>query len=502
MLFPGRMRADLEFLCSPELHGRVSLQPGANVAARFIAAEFQHAGLKPAFGDSFFQTFGLVEPRLEAEKTLITLASSQGGVREFRSGKDFRGGVRMDVSLDASVVFAGYGITAPEYGYDDYAQLDVKGKVVVVFSHEPQESDPASKFLGRGFTLYAGTQHKVQNAQRRGAVLLLIVSDPNGSHRSPFDSGSVPASSQRSSAPLQRPDAAGLPYLTISAAMAEALTAGSGNASLADLQQQIDSTLQPHSKAFPDLTLHVRLVNASVRQGQSRNVVGLLPGSDPALSNEVILIGSHYDHLPDRGETYYPGANDNGSGTVAVMELARVFAAMPKRHRRTIAFASFGSEEELMLGSFYYVDHPVGVTRAMVNLDMIGRNEAETPETAAGKVRISPDTQNEVNVVGTAYSAGLRRLVERAARTQGLAANDKFDHESSQNTLFRCDHLPFLMKGIPAVWIFGGWHPGYHEPTDTVSRINFEKLTRVTQTTLELIQYLADSGTVPEFVRR
>jgi Zn-dependent M28 family amino/carboxypeptidase len=232
----------------------------------------------------------------------------------------------------------------------------------------------------------------------------------------------------------------------------------------------------------------------------SHNVAALLPGSDPTLSAETIIINSHYDHLPNRGETHYPGANDNSSGTAAMLELARAFAAAPTKPRRSLLFISFGSEEEGLLGSYHYVEHPLrplASTLAVLNLDMIARDEAHVPATA-GKVNIPADTSNTINLIGGGYSADLLRAVRRANAVAKLDLDEKYERDSTQNVLFRCDHFPFLLKNVPAVWIFGGFHPGYHEATDTPEKLNWSKIEKVMRLTWQAVWEL-DKGSKPEF---
>jgi Zn-dependent M28 family amino/carboxypeptidase len=227
---------------------------------------------------------------------------------------------------------------------------------------------------------------------------------------------------------------------------------------------------------------------------------GLLPGSDPRLRDETILVTSHYDHLGVQGGALYPGANDNGSGTVAMLEVARLLAAAPPA--RSVLFVSFGSEEQLMLGSYHYVARPLrplATTRAVLNLDMIGRNEEHTAE-STGAYDITAGQSDQLNLVGASYSPDLAGLLRReAAGPAGLRLSDKFDRDSSMRALFRCDHLPFLQKGIPAVWLFGGFHPGYHEPADTVDRIDFEKMARTVRLTVDAVRALGTTPAPPAF---
>ena len=496
------MRADLTFLCTPELQGRTSLERGADIAASYVAAEFAKAGLAPINGSQYFQAFPLIEPATNTASASLVLVHN--GQREtFRYGAAFRGGFRDDVSIAAPAAFAGYGITAPEYAYDDYAGLDARGKIVIVFAHEPQEGDPKSIFRGTGLTRYATPRVKAINAQAHGAVALLVAPEPKSTHEPP---AAPPSDGQarrtgviRGFAPGQSDEAISIPSFTVSEATAEKLLGRAPGG----LQQAIDASLKPASMVLAETTLEIHTVNNQRRRAMSRNVIGLLEGSDPALARETILITSHYDHLPNRGESYYPGANDNASGTVAVIELARAFAASPQKPKRSVLFVSFGSEEEGLLGSYYYTMHParpLETTRAVINLDMIARDEAQVPATER-YIKLPADTSNEINLVGGSYSPDLVAVIRRANEHTGLALSDKYDHDSSQNVLFRCDHFPFLLKDVPAVWLFAGFHPGYHEPSDTVDRLNFTKLEKVARLAWGTVWEL-DRSAPPKFAAR
>jgi len=267
------------------------------------------------------------------------------------------------------------------------------------------------------------------------------------------------------------------------------------------VQRAIDAKLEPQSRSFSDAMVRLDTANAEERRGTSMNVVGVLEGGDPVLRSETVMLTAHYDHLGVQNGRVYPGANDNASGTVAVLELARRMAQAGARPKRTLMFAVFGSEEELMLGSFYYVLHPLRPldrTRAVVNLDMIGRDEAHIPQ-SEGAVEIATDTSNRMNLVGGYYSPDLIEVVRRANRAAGMILDTKFDRDYVLNTLFRCDHLPFLLAGVPAVWIFGGFHPGYHEPSDTMDRLNYAKILKAIELAHSAAREVADTARPPRF---
>jgi hypothetical protein len=489
------MRADLEFLCSPPLEGRASLSRGADAAAWFIAAEMRKAGLAPADGSSYLQRFDLVPLRLDRERSAV-LVRRGGSEQRFSPAAVFFPDPAREIDLTLDVVFAGFGITAPEFGYDDYAGLDVRGKAVLVFDHEPREGDPQSAFHGTGFTLHAHAWTKTRNAERHGAAAVLMVTEPVNTHRS------APRAPDRANAPPQAlaRSELGIPRFTLPPEAAAAILAATGRGP-GDWQQDIERTMQPASRPLPGVQVVLRAANNETAAQPSWNVVGLLPGTDPRLRGETILVTAHYDHLGDQNGRRYPGANDNGSGIAAMLEAARHVAARPLP--RSVLFVAFGSEEQLMLGAYHYVAHPIRpleTTRAVLNLDMVGRNEAHTPE-SEGAYEISAGRSNQLNLVGAAFSADLARLLEREAAQAGVALSDKFDRDSSMRALFRCDHLPFLQKGIPAVWMFGGFHPGYHEPADTIEELDFDKLSRAVFLTINSVRALARVAPPPRFGR-
>jgi Peptidase family M28/PA domain len=495
-----RLRADVEFLSSNPLEGRVSLGRGADVAALYIAAEFQSVGLAPGAGTEFLQQFPLIAYEPDRKATRLRVARN-GKTVELQEGQDFRGGYWLETKISAPLVFAGYGITAPEYGYDDYAGIDARGKVVLIFDHEPRETDPKSVFNGGGHTRHANSRVKVENARRHGAVAVLLASEPLRKHAGPFDAAAQAASGQplRANAPRQAIQEDSIPLIQLSDRAAAELLGPVGKTP-AELQADIDRNLRPASTPLSNTVVELRTVAANSRRGQSANVVGLLEGSDPALRGETVLITAHYDHLGVQNGHLYPGANDNASGTAGVMELARLFTAST-RPRRSLLFVVFGSEEEGLLGSYYYVAHPLrplGTTRAVLNLDMIARDEAHIPQ-SRGVVEIPADTTNEINLVGVFYSPDLRAAILKANERIGLEVSDKFDRDHDLNALFRCDHFPFLLHDVPAAWFFGGWHPGYHEPSDTIEKLNFSKFEKVLRLAYWSARSIADSDTTPRF---
>jgi hypothetical protein len=471
----------VEALAAPEMEGRGSGTPGADRAAAYIAAEFARAGLKPAGdGGGYLQPFEVVTGirlgpanALDFEGLPAPLPAAPAAARDFIPLSFSAEG-----SVEAEVLFAGYGITAPDLGYDDYAGLDATGKVVLVMTHEPRERDEASPFRRPEAFRHTEARTKVTNAREHGAVAVLLVRDPNNHKDEPDDLvGLRGASSSRSS----------LLAVNVTQALADRLLAA-GGARLTDLQSAIDANLTPRSLPLPGV--RVRLSVDVIRErGRTANVVGVLPGRDPALREEVVVIGAHYDHLGRGGEaslapeafgTIHPGADDNASGTAVVIGLARAFAAAGGA-RRTLVFAAFAGEEMGLLGSSFYARQPplpLEKTAAMLNLDMVGRLR-----------------EGKVLVAGTESAQEWPGILRAAARGLDLTLVMRGDAYGPS------DHTPFALKERPVLFFFTGPHSDYHRPSDTADKINVAGLGRVARLVYRTAAAVAGEPAPPAFVR-
>lgn len=498
-----RLRADLTFLTSEPLQGRLSLERGSDVSIQWLISEFTKAGLKPANNGSYLQAVPLTDFRADREKSGVTI--TKNGVAKIYRSADASASFPKSGRISGPIVFAGFGITAPELKYDDYAGLDVKGKVVLIFDHEPQEDNASSVFSGKGNTRYAGTYVKVRTAQQHGAVAVMLMPEPNRKHPSNEERRArIPGSAQRNSRlPLQTLENGELqiPLVNISEALGKELVANSGQSASA-IHTAIDRDLKPRSAALPGVNADIEIVNSQTKRAESFNVVGLLEGAD--LKNETIIISAHHDH---DGPAFnlgalFPGADDNGSGTVGVVALAHAFMKAGVKPRRSILFAVFAAEERGLLGSYHYADHPlrpIAGTKAVINFDMIGRDEKPSTQTD-GLINIAPDTSNEMNLVGAYYSPDYAKAVEKANEHVGLRLNNKWDMEPALNVFFRSDQYPFVLKDIPAMWWFTGFHPDYHQVTDSVEKINFPKMVKILKLAYRTTWDFANTATPPRFV--
>jgi hypothetical protein len=499
------LKGHVYFLASDAMGGRDSLSPEGRIAAEYIAGFYHRAGLK-AVGDngSYFQSFPMTAGHIDREHTYLraSIGGKDGTVtRDFAMGPDYTLGRQgnVDAAVRAPLVFAGYGIAAPEYAYDDFKGIDVRGKVVMVLTHEPQEHDAKSRFKGRYNTVHAFNWWKPEVIRQHGAAGILMVQEKipdRKTVRKPSGPTNGQIRTDRGSHALTSPfwD---LPFFTLSRQAADELLRPSGQ-TIDQLQDEIDRSGQPHSMPVPDVTVDLRRAIANREVVQTRNVVGVIQGSDPTLKDEYVLVTGHYDHVGQSGPFIYHGADDNASAVAAVIALAEAFKASPTPPKRSLMFLIFEAEEDGLLGAFHYIGHPIAPldkTVAVLNSDMIGRDE-DDPEwnTTADQNR------NQVNVIGTLYNPDLRRVIDRENQQIGLKLDYKTDSNDPEGWFSRSDHYPFAIKGVPMVLFNTGEHPDYHTANDTWDRINYPKMEKITRLIYLSAKTLANSSTRPQFV--
>ena len=501
------LRRDVSFLTSDTMAGRLTGTSGNRLAGDFIGDRFAQLGLRPLGGNDYRIPFTLVEPTLE--NTGSHRLTINGIVpTTFTFGHDFYP-ERFSASGEQSgaVVFLGFGITAPDLGHDDYGNYDVSQKVVLVLNHEPGENDQSKSFDRTKPSEYGRSVRKAIEAQRRGAVAVLFVSD---SHNHDV-AGNLDTAMERAwpiqvnSAPRYELGAwveqIHIPTIRISTTVADQLVAHVGTtlSELAVIAESVD--FEPH-----DLGTSVTVKTQVSRQTVTvDNLLGLIEGQDDTLRDEWVIIGGHYDHEGTTATNVYHGADDNASGVAGILEIAEAFSLASlagQSPSRSVLFAAWNAEERGLLGSWAYTEMPVtplSDTVAVVNLDMIGRNE----EIPAGRSRrffgLPPQpassNTNSVNILGYSLSNDLRNAAV-AANTVDLAIQFRYDHSQS-NLLRRSDQWPFLARGVPALFVHTGLHPDYHTVRDSADKLNYEKMTRIVQFAYQLAWNLSKSNERP-----
>jgi hypothetical protein len=481
----ARLLEDMKFLASDQLQGRAAENPGLEMAAQFIANRFADLGLRTDFFDGkAFQEFTL-EGSIDAPaaKNSFSVSDPNGTYKTIVLNQQYSPQtLGINGNFDADVVFAGYGITAPDLKYDDYANVDVRGKVVIVLRKEPQADNPKSLFDGTEPSQHALFTTKEINAFKHGAAALILVNDASSEASSP---GSIlPLTSSGGLIKDQ------IPTLFMKRAVVQGWLKTVGR-SLEEIESSIDRELKPQSFVLAGCRAQ-GTVTIERNKLRSMNVLGLLPGKG-ALANQYVVVGAHFDHVGMGGAgslapgtfAVHNGADDNASGTVSLLECAKRLAEDAKqnasRDRRNILFIAFSGEERGLLGSQYYVNHPrfeLEQTVAMLNMDMVGRL-----------------TNNDLTVYGTGTASEFDGMLD--ANNAKLA----FNIQRMPEGLGPSDHESFFRKGISVLHFFTGLHDDYHRPSDDFEKINVKGMARITEMVTELTKQIATAPNRPSFIR-
>lgn len=480
---PEDAKKHLSVLASDEYEGRETGEEGQRKAAKYIAESFKASGLKSVTDNTYFQQVPLVlstpgEVKIEA------------GDKKFVNLKDFYilpFGDELNLEVK-NLLFLGYGISekfdktekpANAIAYDDYKDIDVKGKVLLVLGGEPRDKDSISFISGKKDPSKWSTsfRKKIALARSKGAEALIVVSSNFEANiemmKEYLESPSLDLAPEPNAVKEEEKEK-NIPQAGISAKMAGELLS-SQKLTLDEIKKKIQDTQQ--SVSF-ELNIPFRMqINIKTQKINSENVIGVVEGSD--LKDEVIFITAHYDHLGVQGGKVYNGADDDGSGTVAVMEMAEAFAkAKAAGHgpKRTLVFMTVTGEEKGLLGSSYYTDHPIfpiAKTVCNLNIDMIGRTDDDHKKDSAFVYIIGSDK----------ISTDLHKINESANSTYTkLALDYKYNDPNDPNRFYyRSDHYNFAEKGVPIIFYFNGVHEDYHQETDEISKINFGLLAKRAQ---------------------
>lgn len=461
----NELKYHVGFLASDSLQGRGSGTEGNNIAAEYLEKEIQSYGLKPAgVGGTYFQPFDVVTGLEAGTTTALRVAD-----HSFEVNKDYRPlGMAADTSAQSDVVLIGYGISAPDLKYDDYADADVNGKIVAVLRYSPDGDNPHSKFYD-----YAPIRRKVGLAAEKGAAGVLIVTGPVDGDDELMKLESDMARSDY-----------GIPAASVlRQAVCEIL--GIQEDALKRYQETLNRTKKPESIYGNNKTfLQTEVI---VNKARTQNVLGLLPGTDPKLRDEIVVIGAHFDHLGMGGANslyigppaIHNGADDNASGTSAILELAQKLSKSPLK--RSVLFAGFSGEEMGLLGSKYFVEHPTVDTSkiaVMFNFDMVGRL-----------------TDSNLIVHGSGTSPDFKSMMEELNRDYHFNLTLKEDGNGPS------DFASFYQIDKPVLAFFTNLHSDYHRPSDDADKINYEGEREVVNYAYEAIVRVGNAEVRPAFVK-
>ena len=524
----------LAFLSSDLLEGRDTATRGYMLAAEYVASLFKMWGIEPA-GDmpqrsfrfmssgpapappkqTYFQEIVFRETsNATGSLTLNVRKGAQEKSRTYVSGIDFSMMTSAAESLTAPVVFAGYGIREDAAKWNDFKNLDVKGKVVLILTEAPGKDNPESPFqkneeLKNKYFPQAPTMRmmrrgggggKTADIRKLGAAAILQVQNTGtddsiykglASTRQPSDERPINTSPRRR---LSVPGLGGMmsgggaPIITISREIANAILENSGK-TIDELKKAIETAMKPASMELSGTRLTIEST-ATVKLVKCANVLGMIEGSDPELKKEVVVIGGHMDHLGHFDSYIYNGADDNGSGSVGVMTAARAFAANPVKPKRSVLFALWTGEEKGLYGSRYYVEHPVfpmDKTAMYFNMDMISRAYDEQTFTRMGRMFQFPggeDLLKKINLADfltVSYTTGMDDLVREANQYVGLHV---FLRESEPGRASGgSDHAAFAPKKVPFVYSMAAMTSDYHQTGDSVDKVAGELFTKACRLT-------------------
>lgn len=461
------IRNNIEYLASDSLKGRKSGEAGDLLAAGFIRSKFENAGLELMF-ENGFQKFGLVtSAELGACNSLLI------GDKVFEVDKDFLPySFSSNTKVEANVVFAGYGLQVDmdTLKWDDFENVDVTGKWVLVLQGDPDMDNIQSPFVQ-----FSTERSKALNVSDKNAAGLILVAGPSFSEEDQLSSLFFDKNSSRYS----------IPVLQVTREIANLLVAGTGE-SIESLETKIldnKSTLSVETDVKLSVTIDVEL-----KETESQNVVAMIPGTDAVLKNEYLVLGAHYDHLgmggPGSGSravdtvAVHNGADDNASGVSAVIELAEKIATA-KNNKRSIIFAAFGAEEMGLVGSKAFTSNPPVETEnmvAMFNFDMIGRLDTTTNGLSIGGTKTAVETEDILTDLNQGF--------QLAFSGEGVGPSD---------------HASFYLQNIPVFFISTGAHSDYHTPLDDAELINYEGAKEITDYSFALLTEIANRDSVLTF---
>lgn len=469
------IRANLHVLASDEFEGRETTTRGEKLASLFLTTELEKYGVKPFFGDSsFLQPFKLTVTKVDTLSKLKFTTDREKINLNYGEDFIFRGKIKELYEDTALFVFAGYGISAPEYNYDNYEGIDVTDKYVLILDGEPQ-SDDSLYFDGAKKTKYSMNEYKISRANEKAALGCLILADDEMQSFWPF----IREYSSRPKFDL--PDAKDsqkvVPFFLLLNQNTLSRLLHSENNIYHEILDKISFNGRVDSFGLSgNLSFSI---NQSEETRTSYNVVGVIPGNDPKLRNEYVAIGAHYDHEGIVDGVVFNGADDNASGTAAVLEITRAFAR-GKSNKRSILAVFHAAEEKGLFGSEYLTDNLDNINDivAQINLDMIGREDIDTLY-SVGSDRLS----NE-----------LKQIVESVNNeTTDFVFNYQFeDPNDPEKIYYRSDHYNYAKHGIPVVFFTDNMNEDYHKPTDDYEKIDFNKIKKTAQLVYGIVERLVN----------
>ncbi len=469
----GEVTDHIKYLASDELAGRFPGTDGDKLTVEYIVNEFEEYGITPAGEDGYLQPFDYISEIKLGKDNSLSIGNGElikGAGEEFTTLYLSANG-----TAQGNIVFVGYGINAPELNYNDYAGIDLKGKIALMLMYSPGYNNPHDN----PFSKYERLRIKCAAAKEQGAAGIIVVKGP--------ESGEDELVKLRMSGPGETVD---IPVMNVKRSYVEYIFTNSKKMTLSEVQKDIDSLRTPISFEFGGGMAQLKTDLVRIK-ALTNNVIGKIEGKDPVLKNEYIVIGAHMDHLGD-GLKYgslhdshvaeiHNGADDNASGVAGILELAQYYSTKKKELKRSIIFMTFSGEEAGLIGSAYFTKSELMKKYnvvSMINLDMVGRL-----------------TDNKLTIGGTGTSSIWQGLLDSLNKTYNFtAAYNKDGYGPS-------DHASFYGKDIPVLFFFTGLHKDYHKPSDDWQLINADGEAKVLNMVVGIVNYVNSLSAKPDFIK-
>ncbi len=483
----NELKAHLEFISSDYMQGRDfgTQIPGLEITAEYLKSQCLQMGLNPGV-ENYTQPVKMESIQSEKENTFIKLKSKNGETL-FKSDEilTFPGSLKND-TINAKIVFAGYGYKNSETGYNDFDGLDLKDKAVLIMTRNPEIANDTLN----NEDITNLEMAKLVNIFMSGAKAIILVSDPLNNDNSWFEM--VKDYASQGTWQVEGSEQEVMPGNKIILAnneIANEILKESGK-TLEQIQNEINTTGKPNSFEIENVTAGIQ-VTKKRELVYGENIIAIVEGSDPVLKNECVVLTAHYDHIGISGKgEINNGADDNGSGTVALLEIAEAFSAMKKKPRRSIVFAWVTAEEKGLVGSAYYTQNPIfplKKTVANVNLDMVGRSAEKELEKVDNPEK-SVAGPNGIYIITGDKSPELKEISNKISNKLGLVPSDALTDEFLNSS----DQYNFYKNGIPVIGISTGLHEDYHHPTDDFDKIDYHKMKRVCDYTFLVVDEIAN----------
>jgi len=498
-IFPGehlinenRLKSYVTFLASPLLNGRENGEQGLEIAQQFVISQAMLAGLNPANGNSYLQPYQIIETSFDESKSLLGIKSEGGAFEEIDQNLiQIMPSTPSDFAVNGEVVFAGYGLKQMMYDYNDYANIDISGKIVLVMDGAPTSADGEFLFKGNDWSAqFASINAKISYVTYSKAKAVIIVPDPKSGATTteqlyPGIENQFKASRKLKGDAYFRASTPNTPVIMMAnSEVADRLLEGSGH-TLKELQLIIDDNLKPYSFVIPDKEISI-MKSTKTEEKTLYNVAAIIEGSDPILQDEYLVFSSHIDHVGSANGIVYPGADDNATGCAALLAMAKAFSEAPEPPKRSLLFLWFSGEEIGLFGSRAYVENPLvplSKSVANINIDMIGRSKG-VADTSKNNPMTGP---TGVFVISGNQSKELLEIADKIDKESAIDFDYSQSGRQSELQLFsRSDHYNFVRHDIPVLFFFTGLHTDYHTPHDTVDKIEFDKMEEIVKTTYRI----------------